>query len=170
MGRRAEGLDQEARFLTVSQPYDADSIGPMLTRLRQALGYSRTQLAQLLCARSGQSTVTRNEVARWERQDRIPTAYWRHWLAEVLAVPVDVLDTAAAIARGRDNTPGVHRTGYDQPGSLSWLTLHHGPYELLVALGAVEVDRLRTVLAPVTPPDQTSTHPTGPTDSMEASA
>jgi transcriptional regulator with XRE-family HTH domain len=131
----------------VTTPYEHHTIGPLLARLRQARGYSQLNLAQLLCAATGHPTITRHEISRWERQERIPSRYWLTPLAEVLGVPVDVLQTAAAAAR-RSDPPEPRSAG---PAVASWLTFHHGPREFVIALGGVEVDQIRTVLAPVRP-------------------
>jgi transcriptional regulator with XRE-family HTH domain len=78
-----------------------ESLGPMLTRVRLARGWSQLRVAELLCAASGVVTVTRNEVSRWEREERIPSRFWLGWLALVLEVRVEVLEVAAALARRR---------------------------------------------------------------------
>jgi transcriptional regulator with XRE-family HTH domain len=137
----------------VTTPYEQDTIGPLLARLRQARGYSQLNLAQLLCAASGHPTISRHEVSRWEREERIPSEFWLRPLAQVLAVPIDAL--RAAIAAARD----TGRTGHQEPDPVvtTWLALHHGPRELLIALGGVEVDQIRTVLAPLHPPSDPPT-------------
>ena len=43
----------------------AEPIGVVLARLRTGRGMSQLRLAELLCAASGQATVTRHEVSRW---------------------------------------------------------------------------------------------------------
>jgi transcriptional regulator with XRE-family HTH domain len=134
------------RFLTVNKRYGAEAIGPLLARLRQALGYSQLNLAQLLCAASGHPTITRVEISRWERQERIPSEFWLRPLAEVLAIPIDVLRQAVAVTRS-----GQHTDDCGEPEVTSWLTLHHGPKEIMIALGGVEVDQIRTVLSPARP-------------------
>jgi transcriptional regulator with XRE-family HTH domain len=146
----------------VTTPYGQDTIGPLLTRLRQARGYSQLNLAQLLCAASGHPTITRHEISRWERQERIPSEFWLRPLADVLAIPIDTLRTAVAATRTTRHTG--HQPGAAEPVVTSWLTLHHGPRELLIALGGVEVDQIRTVLSPVRPP-----HPSERPTPMEAS-
>jgi len=77
----------------------AEPIGVVLARLRTGRGMSQLRLAELLCAASGQATVTRHEVSRWERAERVPSAYWLRWLAAVLEVPVGQLAEAARVAR-----------------------------------------------------------------------
>jgi transcriptional regulator with XRE-family HTH domain len=84
-----------------------ESLGPMLTRVRLARGWSQLRVAELLCAASGVVTVTRNEVSRWEREERIPSGFWLGWLALVLEVRIEVLELAAALARRRRPTRRV---------------------------------------------------------------
>jgi transcriptional regulator with XRE-family HTH domain len=67
--------------------------------MRLEQGISQLRLAERLCASAGVSTVTRNEVSRWEREERIPSGYWLGWLAVALMVPLDRLERAAAAAR-----------------------------------------------------------------------
>jgi len=80
---------------------EAESIGALLALVRTARGMSQLRLAELLCAASGVPTITRHEVSRWEREERIPSAYWLSWLAVALDVPADELEAAAAVARIR---------------------------------------------------------------------
>jgi transcriptional regulator with XRE-family HTH domain len=82
----------------------SEAIGELLVRLRKVHGYSQDMVAQLLCMRSGTTTVTRNEVSRWERQLRTPSQYWLRYLAEVLHTPVEALRAAVAVTRG-DSPP-----------------------------------------------------------------
>jgi transcriptional regulator with XRE-family HTH domain len=76
-----------------------ESLGPLLARVRSARGWSQLRVAELLCAASGTPTVTRNELSRWEREERIASAFWLGWLALVLDVPVETLTAAAAVTR-----------------------------------------------------------------------
>jgi transcriptional regulator with XRE-family HTH domain len=78
-----------------------ESLGPVLTRARLARGWSQLRVAAQLCAASGTVTVTRNEVSRWERGERVPSGFWLGWLAFVLEVPVEELARAAARTRRR---------------------------------------------------------------------
>jgi transcriptional regulator with XRE-family HTH domain len=144
----------------VDKPYDPEAIGPLLARLRKARGYSQLNVAQLLCAVSGHPTISRYEVSRWEREERIPSEFWLRPLAEVLAIPINVLRAAVTATRSARRTD--HPAEEAEPVVTSWLTLHHGPRELVIALGGVEVDQIRTVLSPVRPP-----HPSDPTAPME---
>jgi transcriptional regulator with XRE-family HTH domain len=82
-----------------------EAVGALLTRLRLARGYTQLRLAELLCAAAGTTTVTRNEVSRWEREDRIPGEFWLGWLAVVLEAPLDQLEAAVAATRRRAPEP-----------------------------------------------------------------
>lgn len=84
----------------------------MLTRLRLARGYSQLRLAERLCAAAGTPTVSRHEVSRWERQERIPGPFWLGWLAVVLEAPLDELE--AAVTATRRELPGAGRGGPEQ--------------------------------------------------------
>ncbi|SCL16164.1 hypothetical protein GA0070616_0946 [Micromonospora nigra] len=84
--------------------------GPTIARLRLAKGWSQSRLAAELCAAAGVPTLSRHEVSRWERQARVPGAFWRGWLAVVLDAPAGRLDEAAAHAR-RLAVPTVRGTG-----------------------------------------------------------
>jgi transcriptional regulator with XRE-family HTH domain len=78
----------------------AESIDSMLVTLRLERGLSQLRLAELLCAASGCPTLTRHEISRWERGDRVPSRRWQAWLAVVLEVPVERLEAAAgAVSR-----------------------------------------------------------------------
>lgn len=79
----------------------AETIGALLARARAEQGLSQLRLAQRLCDCAGVPTVTRHEVSRWEREQRIPSDYWLNWLAIALDVPLAELVQAAAVARRR---------------------------------------------------------------------
>ena len=72
-----------------------DTIGAVLTRGRSAQGLSQLQLAELLCSAAGVATLTRHEISRWERGERIPSRSWLHWLSTVLRLPIEVARRAA---------------------------------------------------------------------------
>lgn len=95
---------------------EGESIGAVLSRLRLLRGKSQLRVAELLCAASGVPTVTRHEVSRWEREERIPSAQWLRWLAVVLDAPLDELERATALARARRITTSTMRV----PESLPW--------------------------------------------------
>lgn len=52
-------------------------IGRLIAELRAERELSQAQLADLLVRASGNPSVTRNEVSRWEQGKRRPR---RHWL------------------------------------------------------------------------------------------
>ncbi|MEO3752538.1 helix-turn-helix transcriptional regulator [Streptomyces sp. B6B3] len=72
--------------------------GAYLARLRRTSRLSQRQVASKLCALSGVQSLTRNEVSRWERGERIPDS-WLPALAQALEVPLNELEQAAAYAR-----------------------------------------------------------------------
>ncbi len=76
-----------------------ESLGALVARLRAEQGISQLRLAERLCASAGLPTVTRHEVSRWEREDRVPSTFWLRWLAAVLEVPLPELERAAGAAR-----------------------------------------------------------------------
>ncbi|MEV4624171.1 helix-turn-helix domain-containing protein [Asanoa sp. NPDC049573] len=86
-------------------PFDAagprPSFGAYLAQLRLRRGWSQLRLAEQLCAASGSPTVTRHEVSRWEREERLPADFWLGWLAVVLDAPADGLAAAAERSRLR---------------------------------------------------------------------
>jgi transcriptional regulator with XRE-family HTH domain len=65
--------------------------GQRIARLRRERGLSQSGLAAALAAASGRSTITREEISRWERDRRTPTPYWLSHLAAVLRVPAEAL-------------------------------------------------------------------------------
>ncbi|GAB7037907.1 MULTISPECIES: helix-turn-helix domain-containing protein [Catenuloplanes] len=91
----------------VDPPPDARPLGPLLTALRRGLGWSQDRVAEQLCAASGRHTVTRHEISRWERAERVPSEFWRRWLATVLgADPADLARSAATARRALPGEPG----------------------------------------------------------------
>ncbi|MEV4251960.1 AAA family ATPase [Spirillospora sp. NPDC049652] len=78
--------------------------GQYLARLRG--DRSQRQQADLLCSLSGKATLTRNEVSRWERGERIPDD-WLPYIARASDVPLSVIEAKAAHARGKIPTPPV---------------------------------------------------------------
>nr|WP_246481566.1 helix-turn-helix transcriptional regulator [Amycolatopsis umgeniensis] len=73
----------------------------MLTEQRIAKGWSQCDLVAKLHTLSGNDSVTREEISRWERGKRIPGPYWRQWLGDVLDTSSRELEIAAAVARRR---------------------------------------------------------------------
>ena len=78
-----------------------EAIGAMLARLRAERGISQLRLAERVCAASGVPTVSRHEISRWEREERVPSDFWLGWLAVALEVPVEMLARAAGVTRRR---------------------------------------------------------------------
>jgi transcriptional regulator with XRE-family HTH domain len=80
---------------------EPETLGALVARVRQEQGVTQLRLAERLCAASGQATVTRHEVSRWEREERIPSGYWLGWLALALDIPLAELERAAGASRRR---------------------------------------------------------------------
>ena len=112
-----------------NRPDSGSGFGSRLAHLRMARGWSQLGLAEQLCAASGLPTITRHEISRWERQQRIPGDFWLAWLAAVLDAPLHELTAAAAASRRatarRDSGPlyGVPRLRNDLLDlAHTWLT------------------------------------------------
>jgi transcriptional regulator with XRE-family HTH domain len=133
--RRAEGEMADRRQPRVTG--DPEGIGAVLTRLRLARGYSQLRLAERLCVVAGTPTVTRHEVSRWEREERVPGPFWLSWLAVVLDTTLPELE--AAVATGRREPPGARRPAADQ--HRLWRPPSAG--ELLAGLGHATGNDLR---------------------------
>ena len=76
--------------------------GAYLARLRGSR--SQRALAAELCELSSSATVTRHEVSRWERGERILDD-WLPYLARAHSIPLTVLERMAAQARGHAPAP-----------------------------------------------------------------
>jgi transcriptional regulator with XRE-family HTH domain len=96
-----------------------ETLGALIARVRAEAGLTQLRLAARLCAASGVATVTRHEVSRWEREERIPRGYWLAWLALVLDLPLEQLERAAAGTRRR-RIPDLRRR---------WREVFPGVYE-----------------------------------------
>jgi transcriptional regulator with XRE-family HTH domain len=103
-----------------------ETIGPLVTRRRSERGISQLRLAELLCATAGVNTVSRHEVSRWEREERIPTRYWLRWLALVLELPMERLEQATMAARQR-------RLVYELVNGSHWYEVSPGVYARIAA-------------------------------------
>lgn len=107
-------------------PVGPEPIGQLLRRLRLAKGFSQLRLAERLCDASRLPTISRHEVSRWEREERIPGSFWLRWLAVVLDVPLEQLEAATAAARiclpGRPFPSGLHRRLYRVPTAAELLS------------------------------------------------
>jgi tetratricopeptide (TPR) repeat protein len=80
-----------------------ETVGELISRVRDRLGKSQYTLAEALREVSGRSdgVPDRSMVARWETGRRIPTPYWRVHLAAVLQLSAAQLDRAAAVTKAR---------------------------------------------------------------------
>ncbi|MFF5987600.1 helix-turn-helix transcriptional regulator [Prauserella flavalba] len=78
---------------------DGEPIWELVRRVRKMRGLTQYQLADVLVDLSSNHSVSRDEVARWERGKRVPGPYWRRWLSAALDVPGEEL--AAAVRCGR---------------------------------------------------------------------
>ena len=76
-----------------------ETVGALIARARTERGVTQLKLAEWLCAAAGVATVTRHEVSRWEREERLPSGFWLGWLALVLDLPVDQLELSVVAAR-----------------------------------------------------------------------
>jgi transcriptional regulator with XRE-family HTH domain len=85
-----------------------ETIGAVIARVRTEHGATQLKLAERLCAAAGVPTVTRHEISRWEREERLPNRFWLGWLALVLDLPVEQLELAVAAARRRRDDSGAH--------------------------------------------------------------
>ncbi|GHJ44990.1 hypothetical protein Cs7R123_23320 [Catellatospora sp. TT07R-123] len=83
------------------------SLGRLIAQQRRLRGYSQARLAELLCAAAGSPTVTRHEVSRWERGERLPGVQWLGWLAHVLGLSPTRLGLAAGPDLRRVSTAEV---------------------------------------------------------------
>ncbi|GAA1744138.1 helix-turn-helix transcriptional regulator [Luedemannella helvata] len=92
------------------------SLGTLLVEARQRAGISQARLADRLCASAGVPTVTRHEISRWERGERVPSGFWLVWLALCLDVPVGPLERAAAAARRARPAPASPQWHLVEPG------------------------------------------------------
>ena len=77
----------------------AVTLGAAIRELRESLGWSQSRLATALCKVSDHATVTRENISRWETGKRVPGAWWRHHLATVLQVPIEILERAGVDRR-----------------------------------------------------------------------
>jgi transcriptional regulator with XRE-family HTH domain len=78
---------------------DSEPIWSLIRLTRKQRGYTQTDLAEKLARLSGNRTLTRWEVARWERGKRIPGPFWRVHLSRVLDIPRCDLERAARLGR-----------------------------------------------------------------------
>jgi transcriptional regulator with XRE-family HTH domain len=112
-------------------------IGPLLARLRKGRGWSQLRLAETLCQVSGRITVSRHEVSRWERGERVPGPFWLDALAVALDAQLEDLEAAVGATRARTAGPGA------RPPGRPWLWRPLVALDLLAALDHLQPDDLR---------------------------
>jgi putative transcriptional regulator len=95
-------------LIMVDNPLGAP-VGELIRDLRRRNGLTQLALADRLAEVSGNDGVNRRQVARWEHGKRIPSPYWRSWIAVVLETPPAHLDRAAALARFLRAAPEMAR-------------------------------------------------------------
>ncbi|QDP95156.1 helix-turn-helix transcriptional regulator [Microlunatus elymi] len=86
-------------------------IGDLIASIRRANGWSQGDLADELNQASGEVTLTRTEVSRWERGVRVPQHHWARWIADVGGIPFDRVQesrTAAKALRGNAPIPTLN--------------------------------------------------------------
>lgn len=71
-------------------------IGELIRRERERAGMSEQAFADALNAVAGTATIDQPTVSRWENGEVIPSPRWRRHIAEVLDLPLERLDRAAA--------------------------------------------------------------------------
>ncbi|TNC28507.1 helix-turn-helix domain-containing protein [Amycolatopsis alkalitolerans] len=78
---------------------DCEPIGSLIRSTRREHGLTQHGLADTLASASGNGSLGRDEVSRWERGKRVPGPYWRGWLSDVLDIAPDRLHSSARAAR-----------------------------------------------------------------------
>ncbi|ASR37368.1 transcriptional regulator [Prauserella marina] len=94
-----DGVSAGRRGLSAPGFGGDEPIWDLVRRRRISRGLTQYQLADVLVDLSHNQSVSRDEVARWERGKRTPGPYWRRWLSVALDVPSEEL--AAAVRYGR---------------------------------------------------------------------
>ncbi|WP_051798355.1 helix-turn-helix domain-containing protein [Catenuloplanes japonicus] len=146
---------------TFDPPPGARPLGPLLAAMRRGHGWSQQRLADLLCDASGAPTVTRHEISRWERQERVPGGFWLGWLATVLGTDPSALTRAAAVVRralpadaARPAVPGAAaETAALRRAAHAWLADPSGDADARAAPAlSRRLARLAATLSPATAP------------------
>lgn len=78
---------------------DSMPIGRLIRSVRRERGLTQYDLADALASVSGNGSLGRDEVSRWERGKRVPGPYWQRWLSKVLEVAPERLRSSARLAR-----------------------------------------------------------------------
>ncbi len=101
------------------------TLGETIAALRASRGWSQGRLAQVLGEMSGRTTISREEISRWEHGRRVVSRYWLAHLATALAVPVTVLELARAGQQPDPGTARALRTAHEwligEPQPRTWL-------------------------------------------------
>ncbi|HVW42309.1 MAG TPA: helix-turn-helix transcriptional regulator [Amycolatopsis sp.] len=74
-------------------------IGWLIRSTRRERGLTQYDLAEALVEVSGNDSLGRDEVSRWERGKRVPGPYWQRWISSVLGIAPDRLRASARLAR-----------------------------------------------------------------------
>lgn len=104
-GYRRQAVRQDPRLSLERRPYRGERlpgeepVWELVRRVRKQRGLTQYQLADMLAELSRNASVSRDEVARWERGKRVPGPYWRRWLSAALGVPLDELTAAVRCGR-----------------------------------------------------------------------
>lgn len=130
---RPNRLNQASTVVSVL-PYrgDVQPLGELIRARRLRLGLSQADIAEAVGV-FDRPTVTRQEVARWERGKRIPRGRTRKALAFTLDLPVRVLDLAAAAERAYRMARSA-AGGTDDRASLRLVTQASAIHAIRVAL------------------------------------
>ncbi|KAA9164925.1 helix-turn-helix domain-containing protein [Amycolatopsis acidicola] len=81
------------------RPGDSLPIGLLIRSARRERGLTQYDLADALAAASGNASLGRDEVSRWERGKRVPGPYWQAWLGIVLDLAPELLRDSARLAK-----------------------------------------------------------------------
>lgn len=92
-------LARESAAGSRTRSSDSMPIGRLIRSVRRERGLTQYDLADALASASGNDSLGRDEVSRWERGKRVPGPYWRGWLSDVLEIAPDRLCISARLAR-----------------------------------------------------------------------
>ncbi|HVV11168.1 helix-turn-helix domain-containing protein [Amycolatopsis sp.] len=92
-------LTREIAVGSRTRPGDCLPIGHLIRSARLERGLTQYDLADALAAASGNESLGRDEVSRWERGKRVPGPYWQRWLGVVLDLAPEQLRDSARLAK-----------------------------------------------------------------------
>jgi transcriptional regulator with XRE-family HTH domain len=98
-------------------PAETMPIGRLICFTRRGQGLTQYQLADELVAVSGNDSLKRDQVSRWERGKRVPGPYWQGWLSAVLDIPAERLRAAA---RRSKELRGLAHAAVSEDGEENW--------------------------------------------------